>query len=190
MYDPRNEQAGFAKNLANTSTVAMESQAARIAELESELAQALADKQACEIFESNSAAAAELQNLVPCEDLVPAIKAMLDELEGLRELVAGALEAAPDLHWRRCRDCERESLHVEAITPWVLCRQCGSQDTRRMREKSAALAALKQQQAEREPCPDCGDPPGKCDCAKVLAGWLGELPTEDDAIDSLEYPSP
>lgn len=39
-------------------------------------------------------------------------------------------------------------------------------------------------------CHDCGDPPGKCDCAKVLAGWLGELPTEDDAIDSLEYPSP
>lgn len=50
------------------------------------------------------------------------------------------LQAAPDLHWRQCRDCMRVALHVVNVTPWVLCRNCGSQDTRPV--KGGAVARI------------------------------------------------
>ena len=49
------------------------------------------------------------------------------------------LRAAPFANWRKCWDCGRESLHVEAITPWVLCPHCKSQDTRLMRDATEML---------------------------------------------------
>lgn len=34
-------------------------------------------------------------------------------------------------HERRCFDCGSVAIHLDAVTPWVRCKQCGSQDTRR-----------------------------------------------------------
>ena len=42
-------------------------------------------------------------------------------------------EAMPDCHYHKCRDCGNTAIHVDSVTPWVLCRKCGSQDTRRVK---------------------------------------------------------
>ena len=49
------------------------------------------------------------------------------------------LRGAPQANWRKCHECGSESLHMAAITPWVLCQHCGSQDTRLMREATKQL---------------------------------------------------
>jgi DNA-directed RNA polymerase subunit RPC12/RpoP len=36
-------------------------------------------------------------------------------------------------HYRRCWDCGAISLHADNVTPEVLCKRCGSQDTRMIR---------------------------------------------------------
>lgn len=40
----------------------------------------------------------------------------------------------PTLHRRRCWDCKNEAWHADNRTPYVLCRNCGSQDTRIIKE--------------------------------------------------------
>lgn len=35
-----------------------------------------------------------------------------------------------DQHERKCHDCGNVAIHEDRITPWVLCKKCGSQDTR------------------------------------------------------------
>ncbi len=37
-----------------------------------------------------------------------------------------------DPHERKCWDCGNIAIHEDRITPWVLCKKCGSQDTRAM----------------------------------------------------------
>lgn len=49
------------------------------------------------------------------------------------------LRGAPLANWRKCWDCGSESLHMEAITPWVLCQHCKSQDTRLMKKATEEL---------------------------------------------------
>jgi hypothetical protein len=31
---------------------------------------------------------------------------------------------------RKCHDCGNVAMHEDSVTPWVLCKKCGSQDTR------------------------------------------------------------
>lgn len=38
---------------------------------------------------------------------------------------------------RKCWDCGNVAIHEDDITPYVLCKKCGSQDTRLVREKPA-----------------------------------------------------
>jgi Zn finger protein HypA/HybF involved in hydrogenase expression len=60
------------------------------------------------------------------------------------------IKAAPEAHWRKCWDCQTVNLHIEAITPWVLCPKCGSQDTRRMRNATALLRTAGEQKESGE----------------------------------------
>jgi len=53
----------------------------------------------------------------------------------LKELVS----ANPDCCWRKCHDCGRTQIHHESVTPGVLCRFCGSQDTRLLKKETQAL---------------------------------------------------
>ena len=41
-------------------------------------------------------------------------------------------------HIRKCHDCGNVAEHEDNITPWVLCKKCGSQDTRIPRHPQAA----------------------------------------------------
>lgn len=43
-------------------------------------------------------------------------------------------------HKRKCWDCGSVALHEDSIVPHVLCRQCGSRDTRRLRELPQPVA--------------------------------------------------
>lgn len=36
-------------------------------------------------------------------------------------------------HERKCRSCGNVAVHESDVTPWVLCKKCGSQDTRRVK---------------------------------------------------------
>ena len=48
--------------------------------------------------------------------------------------VAEALRQGPmpgNEHERTCWGCGNVAIHEDAITPWVCCKVCGSQDTRR-----------------------------------------------------------
>lgn len=54
-----------------------------------------------------------------------------------------------DRHIRKCHDCGNIAEHTSRVTPGVLCPQCGSQDTRAVRQPvtpltlDAAIAAAK-----------------------------------------------
>lgn len=37
-------------------------------------------------------------------------------------------------HWRKCYACGNVAIHSESVVPEVLCTQCGSQDTRLMKQ--------------------------------------------------------
>lgn len=57
--------------------------------------------------------------------------------------------SAGEVHTRRCHDCGNVASHTDSITPEVLCKKCGSQDTRRVRaDLSPAPAPFT--------CPECG----------------------------------
>ena len=49
------------------------------------------------------------------------------------------LRGAPNANWRKCWDCGSESLHMDNVTPWVLCQHCKSQDTRLMKVATELL---------------------------------------------------
>jgi hypothetical protein len=38
----------------------------------------------------------------------------------------------PTAHKRKCRDCGNVAWHADNVTPYVICRKCGSQDTRKV----------------------------------------------------------
>ena len=71
--------------------------------------------------------------------LIATMQAELDAkdvlIARLRQTV-GALNSdmPPTVHWRKCHDCGTIQLHADNITPYVLCRKCGSQDTRRINQ--------------------------------------------------------
>ncbi len=39
-----------------------------------------------------------------------------------------------EAHKRKCWDCGSVAVHMDNIVPEVLCKQCGSQDTRRLKD--------------------------------------------------------
>ena len=62
-----------------------------------------------------------------------------DENAKLREALKEFILAAPDCGWRKCWNCGKKQIHCEQITPSVLCRDCGSQDTRLLKKETQAL---------------------------------------------------
>lgn len=63
------------------------------------------------------------------------IRRLRDELSGAyKELDYWAGVATEHLHQRRCRDCGKTHWHSDSVTPYVNCPECGSQDTRKVRE--------------------------------------------------------
>ena len=42
-------------------------------------------------------------------------------------------------HKRKCWDCGNVAVHMKSITPEVLCTQCGSQDTRRVKGEKPSI---------------------------------------------------
>jgi DNA-directed RNA polymerase subunit RPC12/RpoP len=72
-----------------------------------------------------------------------ATRAPLDPLEEevfrifgeYKELMA----ASPQRCWRKCWSCGKEQIHISPVYPYVLCRFCGSQDTRLLKDKTQAL---------------------------------------------------
>ena len=72
------------------------------------------------------------------DETTPAGEAWLvivKEIERLQVIMDGL---PPELHKRRCRDCGNVAYHADNITPYVLCRKCGSQDTRLIRDAEAS----------------------------------------------------
>ena len=67
------------------------------------------------------------------------VNELLREIDKLRELKSELLLAVPDCCWRECWNCKKVQIHRESVTPGVLCRFCGSQDTRLQREKTQTL---------------------------------------------------
>ena len=44
------------------------------------------------------------------------------------------LEHCPSVHLRKCHNCGNVSYHADNVTPHVLCKACGDQDTRAVKE--------------------------------------------------------
>jgi Zn finger protein HypA/HybF involved in hydrogenase expression len=49
--------------------------------------------------------------------------------------LAQIFQDVPSLHERRCWDCHEIHWHADNITPYVLCPDCKSQDTRPVRRR-------------------------------------------------------
>lgn len=43
------------------------------------------------------------------------------------------LADCPSVHLRKCHDCSNVAYHADNVTPHVLCKKCGSQDTRKVK---------------------------------------------------------
>ena len=55
------------------------------------------------------------------------------QVEQLQKTVEGlSVDLPPTVHWRKCHDCGTIQLHADNRTSYVLCRKCGSQDTRKV----------------------------------------------------------
>jgi hypothetical protein len=66
------------------------------------------------------------------------------ENEKLRELVKELVLSNPALCWRKCWGCGEKQIHRSDVTPGVLCRFCGSQDTRLLKKETEALHSPKE----------------------------------------------
>jgi hypothetical protein len=57
----------------------------------------------------------------------------------IRETIEGMLAErsiladCPSVHLRKCHDCSSVAYHADNVTPHVLCKKCGSQDTRKVK---------------------------------------------------------
>jgi rRNA maturation endonuclease Nob1 len=51
-------------------------------------------------------------------------------LVGIALTEIAAMLDVPTLNKRKCHACGKEAWHAASKTPYVLCRRCGSQDTR------------------------------------------------------------
>ena len=61
------------------------------------------------------------------------------KLKAKDDLLKELVSANPDCCWRKCWSCGKKQIHRESITPGVLCRFCGSQDTRLLKKETQAL---------------------------------------------------
>jgi len=59
--------------------------------------------------------------------------------ECAQELLEEFLLAVPECCWRKCWNCGKVQIHISPVYPYVLCRSCGSQDTRLMKKETQAL---------------------------------------------------
>ena len=57
----------------------------------------------------------------------------------LQSVIKEFVAATPGSCWRKCWGCGKIQIHQDSVTPGVLCRFCGSQDTRLMKDKTEAL---------------------------------------------------
>ena len=57
----------------------------------------------------------------------------------LKELTQELVLSNPYCCWRKCWACKKVQIHRSDNTPGVLCRFCGSQDTRLLKEETEAL---------------------------------------------------
>ena len=75
------------------------------------------------------------------------VKAEIDRLtaenESQRGLIREFILANPDCCWRKCWSCGKKQIHRESVTPGVLCRFCGSQDTRLLKDETIVLKGKK-----------------------------------------------
>lgn len=77
-----------------------------------------------------------INQVIKAQDELESLTAENAKLRGtLKEL----LLAHPDCHWRKCWGCGKKQIHREAVTPGVLCRFCGSQDTRLLKQETESL---------------------------------------------------
>jgi len=53
--------------------------------------------------------------------------------------LAVVLAAVPRLMWRLCYHCGSIALYIDATIPECTCRDCGSNDTRLMKQETKAL---------------------------------------------------
>jgi len=60
-------------------------------------------------------------------------------LSGETGLIGGQSPTMQGPHQRKCWDCGNTATHQSSITPGVLCGKCGSQDTRRIRERDPIM---------------------------------------------------
>lgn len=56
---------------------------------------------------------------------------------------------------RKCHDCGNVAMHEDRITPWVLCKKCGSQDTRLVKEPTCKPDLPVATTASEKTCPAC-----------------------------------
>ena len=57
-----------------------------------------------------------------------------DEAIRRRRVLAGKEIGMYESHERKCWGCGNVAIHRSSITPWVLCSNCGSQDTRKIKQ--------------------------------------------------------
>ena len=62
------------------------------------------------------------------QDVIDDAKIMLSAID----TVDSILRDAPSVHQRKCRDCGKTHWHADNRTPYVLCPECKSQDTRKV----------------------------------------------------------
>jgi len=77
------------------------------------------------------------QGIEAQDRLIAVMKAELDvkdaEIVKLRKTVnVLTVDLPPTVHWRKCHDCGTIQLHADNIAPYVNCRKCRSQDTRKV----------------------------------------------------------
>ena len=80
---------------------------------------------------------------IPASRLAGENKLLRQEVKQLQadneKLKAEFVAVNPECCWRKCWACGKVQIHSSDITPGVLCRFCGSQDTRLLREKTKNL---------------------------------------------------
>ena len=67
------------------------------------------------------------------------IEELRAELKAKDDLVKELVSANPECCWRKCWGCGKKQIHRADVTPGVLCRFCGSQDTRLMKKETQDL---------------------------------------------------
>jgi DNA-directed RNA polymerase subunit RPC12/RpoP len=91
----------------------------------------------CDIIE-RQAEREETANKLLC-DARTIIKDLHRQIKAKDELITELVASNPECCWRKCWGCGKKQIHRASVTPGVLCRYCGSQDTRLLKEETQAL---------------------------------------------------